>query len=92
MKRNARKQEFARKEMSLYEKEMVIRIQRCIGVMYREERRQFALPIQQFLIEFEYGGVIGWPNSKCCIGTFRKLLRLHSDLKDRSYYDQIFCP
>lgn len=92
VKRNARKQELASKEMPLHEKEMVIRIQRCIGVMYREERRQFTLPVQQFLIEFEYCGVIGWSNSECCIGTRRQLLRFPNDVRNRSYYDQISCP
>ena len=91
VKRNARKQELASKEMPLHEKEMVIRIQRCIGVMYREERRQFTLPVQQFLIEFEYCGVIRRTNSerykRCYVSSFFFQLK-----ENPTYYDRIFCP
>lgn len=65
VQRDTRKEKFASKQMPLYKEEMVLGVQRGVGMVDGEEWRQFALPIQQFLVQFQHGSVIRRPNCEC---------------------------
>jgi hypothetical protein len=66
MQSDSCKKEFTRQKMALHKDVAVLLVQRGIWMEQGEEWREFALPVQEFLVKLQYHGIIWRLDRKGC--------------------------